>query len=585
MEKFHATVNKYNVAHRLQKRSLLIAINAVAGLSIFFFGYDQGVMGGVNTTRNYAELMGFGHWDAEAGLVKVDKSLLQGGIVCVYYLPGTLFGAFLGGWLGDRFGRITTIGIASAWAIVGATLQCSAQSANWMFCARVLNGIGTGILNAITPVWATETAAYTSRGQFVSVEFTLNILGVVVAYWIEYGTSHYGDGTSPFIWRFPIAFQIVPLVGLLTVVWFMPESPRWLVKMGREKEARYILGRLRGDDEGEDREQAEAEFQDIRNVSALEVETSKQNSYFSMLFGIDSGKLHTARRVQLVVWLQVIQEWVGIAGITIYGPEIFTIAGIKAKDRLWVSGLNDITYMFATLICVFTLDRIGRRWTLYWGAVGQGICCFAAGGLARATTNASDGHTKTSLGAGATFFVFLYTAIFGATWLTVPWLYPAEIFPLQIRARGNAWGVVGWSIGNGWCVLLLPTIFKRLNEKTLYIFGAVNALSIIVVWALYPETNQRTLEEMDLVFACDSIWNWEAEKNFALLKEEHPELVQAVKRGNSVVAIDQETGAPRSRRTSMASTAKGSASLAAVRRPSNTGRTSSVVDKDVMEQK
>ncbi len=90
---------------------------------------------------------------------------------------------------------------------------------------------------------------------------------------------------------------------------------------------------------------------------------------------------------------------------------------------------------------------------------------------------------------------------------------------------------------------------------------------------------------MDLVFACDSIWNWEAEKNFALLKEEHPELVQAVKRGNSVVAIDQETGAPRSRRTSMASTAKGSASLAAVRRPSNTGRTSSVVDKDVMEQK
>ena len=72
---------KYKVANRLEKRSLLIAINLVAGLSIFFFGYDQGVMGGVNTTRNYAELMGFGHWDADAGLVKVDKSLLQGGIV------------------------------------------------------------------------------------------------------------------------------------------------------------------------------------------------------------------------------------------------------------------------------------------------------------------------------------------------------------------------------------------------------------------------------------------------------------------------------------------------------------------------
>lgn len=102
---------------------------------------------------------------------------------------------------------------------------------------------------------------------------------------------------------------------------------------------------------------------------------------------------------------------------------------------------------------MFTLDRIGRRWTLYWGAVGQGICCFCAGGLAYATKHAT-GAYKVHVGGAAVFFVYLYTAIFGATWLTVPWLYPAEIFPLQIRAKGNAWGVVGWSIGNGWCVSL-----------------------------------------------------------------------------------------------------------------------------------
>jgi hypothetical protein len=84
-------------------------------------------------------------------------------------------------------------------------------------------------------------------------------------------------------------------------------------------------------------------------------------------------------------------------------------------------------------------------------------------------------------------------------------------------------------------VLLLPTIFAKLNEKTLYLFGAVNAATIVIVWALYPETNQRTLEEMNLVFASDSIWNWEAEKNFAILKEQNPELVQAARRGGSVV--------------------------------------------------
>ena len=152
------------------------------------------------------------------------------------------------------------------------------------------------------------------------------------------------DPYSSFIWRFPIAFQIVPLMILFAVIWCMPESPRWLVSQGREDEARFILQRLRGS-EGEEGELAESELQDIINMRNMESETAHKSSYFHMFFGIGQGKLHTARRVQLVIWLQIFQEWVGIAGITIYGPTIFSIAGIGPDDRLWVSGLNNITYM------------------------------------------------------------------------------------------------------------------------------------------------------------------------------------------------------------------------------------------------
>ncbi|THH12444.1 hypothetical protein EW146_g7693 [Bondarzewia mesenterica] len=436
----------------------------------------------------------------------------------VYYF-GTLLGCLPAGILGDRIGRRKTMMIGAAWVLLGAALQCSAQNLTWMLCARVINGIGTGFLNAIVPVWSAEVASHTSRGAFIATEFTLNIFGVVVAYWLEFGLGYIGEGNTQFRWRFPIAFQIVPLLAFVACLPWMPESPRWLIKAGRPEEARIILGRLRSEEGDPEDIQATAEYEDIVGIVELEKRNAKRNSYLSMFFGRNDGDLHIARRVQLSIWLQIIQEWVGIAAITVYAPTIFAEAGYGARKSQWLSGLNDITYMLSTLLAVVTIDRWGRRVGLWWGAVGQGIALFLAGGFGRLL---KDHPEKASQYGGASaFFIFLYTAIFGATWLTIPWVYPTESFPLEVRAKGNAWGVVGWSIGNGWLMMLNPVMFNAISENTLYIFGAVNFLSIPVVWAFYPELANRTLEEIDFLFATKSPFVWDMEKNFQRLKAEN----------------------------------------------------------------
>lgn len=136
--------------------------------------------------------------------------------------------------------------------------------------------------------------------------------------------------------------------------------------------------------------QGRSRIQDICNVAELEHKTAKKQNHMHMLFGIGAGKLHTARRVRLVMWLTIMQEWVGIAGVTIYSPTNFRIAGISNSKVGWISGINTITYTLSTLICVFTLDRIGRRTTLYWGSIGQGMTMFLAAGFSRIVINANN---------------------------------------------------------------------------------------------------------------------------------------------------------------------------------------------------
>lgn len=149
------------------------------------------MMGGVNDSPAYVRRMGLGY--QENGSITVTNTLLQGGVVSVYYL-GTLIGCFMGGYVSDKLGRIKSLGFDAAWGIIGAALQCTAMSPTWMIVSRLINGVGTGILNATVPVYGSELADYETRGMSIAMEFTLNIVGVVVAYWLGFGLSYIDNG-------------------------------------------------------------------------------------------------------------------------------------------------------------------------------------------------------------------------------------------------------------------------------------------------------------------------------------------------------------------------------------------------------
>ncbi|KAI9480590.1 MAG: general substrate transporter [Benjaminiella poitrasii] len=483
----------FNIYHHFKGHNLVLMINLAAGLSIFFFGYDQGVMSGVNISPDYVSLMG----------LETNEALL-GGVVAVYY-AGTLIGALMAGWISDRTGRIKTIVLGCIIGVFGACLQTSAQNIAWMICSRIITGIGTGHLNAVVPVWSAETSHHTSRGQMIAMEFTLNILGVVVAYWIAYGLASTEGG---FRWRFPIAFQLIPLIILAACIVFFPESPRWLIKQGRTEEGLEILAALRGNGDPNDPE-VTREYNDIVEAVRLE-KTEGEPGYISMLGKKD--KLNIARRVHLSVWLQIIQELTGIGVITVYAPLVFSSAGFSDKTSQLLSGINNISYMLSTLVAVFTLDKWGRRFTLFYGAACQGISLILVAVLTKPELMAKN---PLGYGIGATVFTFLYTAFFGMTWLTVPWLYPVEIYPTNVRAKGGAWSVVGWSVGNALVMEITPPMISAIGWITFLIFGVFNFLAIPIVWALYPETSNKTLEELDVVFSTKSMLVWRADRELS----------------------------------------------------------------------
>ncbi|KAJ5933482.1 hypothetical protein N7454_005811 [Penicillium verhagenii] len=488
---------------RLSSRQLNFAIQFFSLISIFFEGYDQGVMGGVNDSPKYVTEVGIGKPDGT-----VIDTTHQGGIVSVYYL-GAIFGCFAGGYMADRIGRINGLVTGALFALVGGALQSAAQNSDFMICARVVTGVGTGALTGITPVLVAETSSAQHRGGFLGYVFIANYLGISVAYWLSFGLSFVNNGYSDVRWRFLLAFQCLPALILVACVRMLPDSPRYLASVGRKKEARELLETLRQHSSTE--QEIDQEFLEI--VTLAEESQGGCLQFAKILVGM-GGKLHPnlGRRAWLCIWLQIMASWTGITAVTAYSPVLLSQAGYsEVKQNGLAAGINTIG-IIGTLISTQIVDRLGRRVCLMGGAAAL----FAVNIIAGAVFEGSlENPSKAAQYApGAIAMLFLFNLSYAATWGTVAFLVPTEIFPSDLRAQGNGFGITGWAIGVGMTTLVNPIMFQAMASRTYFLFAGLNMIWIPIIYLFYPETRNRSLESIGALFSTPSPFYWNMERAF-----------------------------------------------------------------------
>ncbi|OKL61033.1 hypothetical protein UA08_03283 [Talaromyces atroroseus] len=530
-------------------------IGLFASLGGLVYGYNQGMFAQVltmtsfvNRTQGYAASTGIGQ-----GLL---TSILELGA-----WVGTLFN----GYLADSAGRRATVCIAIVVFTVGVIVQACTENKDYVFGGRFVTGLGIGSLSMIVPLYNAELAPPEIRGSLVAVQQLSITFGIMISFWIGYGTNYIGgtgEGQSDAAWLIPICIQILPgLVLAAGMLLFMPQSPRHLMNKGREDECLATLARLRG--RPQDDVLVRVEFLEIKALRMFEVETSARKypqyqdgsakSNFMIALS-DYTSLITNKslfkRVTVAVCINLVQfyvvqksltnsskclimtfqQWNGINAINYYAPFIFEDMGLSGNSvNLLATGVVGVVEFLFTIPAVLWVDQIGRKKTLIAGAIGMAICHFIVAGIIGSYTNEWASHR--AAGWAAVVFVWIYTINFAYSWGPCAWIVVSEVFPLSMRAKGvSIGGSANWL--NNFAVAISTSPFISASSYGAFIFfGLITTIGALYVYFLVPETKGRTLEEMDEIFgstgiaAEDAVTKLRIEREIgllALLGEEAP---------------------------------------------------------------
>ncbi|KIW75705.1 hypothetical protein Z517_10448 [Fonsecaea pedrosoi CBS 271.37] len=446
-----------------------------SAMAFLLFGYDQGVFGGLIATPQLLNGLGIGATDAN----------LQGTVVAIYDI-GCLVGCIGTAIFGMKVGRRVLVMIGCCLLILGAGLQGGATSVAMMIAGRVVGGFGTGINSSIIPVWVSECAHASRRGALVSVQISIVILGLVIAYWFDYGMVK--NMTGGIVWRLPLYFQMVFCVLTLGTITLLPESPRYLYSKGHLAEADSVIARIFN--VPIDHPTVLQHHREV--IQALEVEHEVKFRISDILF--DRSPVNATWRIWICILIQFFQQLGGICLIAYYASFLFiNNLGMTPNEAGITSGGLSLVFWGGTLTAIWSVEVLGRRPVLLWGAVGCSICmiCYTIGlGV----------YNDSSLTASVVF-IFLFEFCYGCSWCGLPFLYAAEVTPLHLRHAGSA-----LSVGMEWLMTFVvvkvgPIGITHAGWKFYLLFCIGNVLQVVFIYLFVKETKGLTLEEIDYLYA------------------------------------------------------------------------------------
>lgn len=391
--------------------ALCAAFAAIGGM---IFGYDQGVVSVILVMPQFlAEFTRISDTASGAGFWK--------GLLTAMIELGALIGAINQGWIADKISRKYSIVVAVTIFTIGSVLQTASISYAMLVTARLIGGIGIGMLSMVAPLYISEISPPEIRGALLVLEELSIVTGIVVAFWITYGTRNMA---GEWAWRLPFLLQLIPGLVLGLGILFLPFSPRWLVSKGRDAEALQALAKLRQLPTTDARIQQE--WFDIRAEVAFHKETSAlrhpelqdgsvmSRTKLEIVSWTDCFKRGCWRRTHIAVGLGALQQFVGINALIYYSPTLFKTMGLDYSLQLIMSGVLNVTQLIGVITSLWTMDRFGRRPLLLWGSFSMTLSHLIIAILVGKFSSDWPGHR--AAGWVSVAFLLFYMLSFGASW-------------------------------------------------------------------------------------------------------------------------------------------------------------------------